>query len=406
MKARAPLLRPRVSATLLVFQCLLIVTASAWTGSVHAGETGAWQDTIDNIQRTCLRTYPPEMLRAMTTKGEGEEQVPGTDEIPESVDASPEEQQQFLTSTIELDKGLFYPILLEDLFEAFKEYVKPGVRFLDLGSGDGRVVFLANAMGAEATGIEYDHGMVDVSKKAMKALGDTVDPGRVRFIEGDFFEQPWSGYDVIFYFDLTSFEHHALRQKIAEELDPGARLLVGHQQGAFPGLALETLFPSVHVYRQPQSSMRDGSLPGRCKKEVKEIHRFLEHWYNGAIERSEESFARLSDAVARGFNYVGTNGRVMRRDVLLDQVRRAWGSWRQPGSTDPGSGRFRIENLRIRLIEGPLTLVSYEEWHEVDGRSQGKMTSALFRLEHGRPNRVAWSHLHQSEIPSGPRPGR
>lgn len=398
-----------INQTAYYLSCLFVLMASLWTAPLYADDHGdgdaAWQETIDHIQRTCLRAYPPEMLRAMTTVAEGENPTPGTDQIPESVDASPEEQENFLTSTIELDKGLFYPILLEDLIEALEQYVEPGVRFLDLGSGDGRVVFLASAMGAEATGIEYDPGMIEVSGKAMKALGDTVDPERIRFIEGDFFEHSWSGYDVIYYFDLTSFEHHALRQKIARELDPGARLLVGHQRAAFPGLALETLFPSVHVYRQPQSSMHDRSLSERCAAEVEEIHRFLEAWRNGAVARNDESFSRLSDAVARAFTYVGADGKALRRDAVLDRVRRGWGGWREPGGTAPGSGRIRIENLRTRFIEGPLAVVSYEEWHHVGGASQGRTTTALFRLEHGRPNDVAWVHLHQSELASGPRPG-
>ena len=369
---------------------------------VDGQEDKAWQETLDHIQRTCLRTYPPEMLRAMTTQGEGDEQVAGTDEIPETVDASPEEQQAFLTSTIELDKGLFYPILLEDLSAAFEEYVKPGVRFLDLGSGDGRVVFLANAMGAEATGIEYDEGMVDISLKAMDALGETVDPERIRFITGDFFEQSWSGYDVIFYFDLTSFEHHALRQKIARELDPGARLLVGHQQGAFPGLALETRFPSVHVYRQPQSSMRDATFTGRCTEEIVEMHRHLEAWFSGSAPRGEDGLAHLEAALSRSFVYVGADGKSVRRAELLRQLRRDRALWRRPGHAKPAEGRIRIENIQVRLVEGPLALVSYEEWQDVQGESRGRASTALFRLEHERPNRVAWVYLHQSALPSGP----
>ena len=375
----------------------LLGEETARAAGQEAGQVADWQSALDTIQRTCLRAYPPELLRTMTAEGEADAATGGTDEIPQSIDASPSDQQDFLTSTAELEKGLFYPIRLEDMLEAFEEYVKPGVRFLDLGSGDGRAVFLANVMGADATGIEYDPGMVAVSRKAMEALGETVDTERIHFIEGDFFKQPWSGYDVIFYFDLSSFEHHELRQKIARELDPGARLLVGHQQATFPGLALENRFKSVHVYRQPQSSMRDTSLAKRCTLEVEELHRFLENWRNGAVADNDDNFKRLSDVVSRSFHYIGPDGKVMRHRALLNQLRRDWGRWR-PGNHAPGHGRIRIENLRVRLIEGPLVLVSYDEWQDVGGASQGKSSSALFRLEHGLPNRVAWMHLHQSAL--------
>ena len=396
MYDRSPVLRPRLAAIPPTVLGLAILVASAWSQPLGAESTEDHQALIDEIQRECLRTYPPEMLRAMTAKTQGEG---GTDEIPEAVDAAPENQHEFLTSTIDLDKGLFYPIQLEDLLDTFETYVEPGGRFLDLGSGDGRVVFLAAALGAEATGIEYDKGMVDLSKKALARLGERIDAERVRFIEGDFFKQSWSGYDVIFYFDLTSFEHHELRQKISKELDPGARFLVGHQQGAFPGLALETVFESVHVYRQPNSSMRDASLSDRCKKEAMEAHQFLADWFNAAVGNGEEAFARYGDVLARGFNHVGPDGRLSSRQSHLAQVRQHYGAWRKPGSEEPGNGRIRIENFRIRIVDGPVVLANYEEWHDVDGAHRGTINTVLFRLEHGLPNRVSWFHLHRSEMP-------
>ena len=211
-------------------------------------EAALEQATLDRIQRECLRAYPPDVLAEMAA---------GSEEIPAEVEADPKAQMQFLSREIPLDKGLFYPSLLEELLPVFQQYVFPGTRFLDLGSGDGRALFLANVLGADAVGIEYDEEMVEVSLRARDALEGLVDPDRVRVIQGDFFESSWSGYDVVYYFDLSSFEGDRLRQKIARELDPGAVLLVGHEQKPFPGLELEASFPDwrrlpdVKAYRQP-----------------------------------------------------------------------------------------------------------------------------------------------------------
>lgn len=236
----------RAPLGVLAAACLLCQPPLA--GEPTPREPALRQDVLDRIQRECLRAYPPELLAEMAS---------GAQEIPTAVETDPKAQMKFLSKEVPLDKGLFYPILLEDLLPAFERYVTPGVRFLDLGSGDGRVLFMANALGARATGIEYDQAMVRVSRKAKKALRDLIDPGRVKIRRGDFFESSWSGYGVIYYFDLSSFEQERVRQKLAREMDPGAVLLVGHEQAPFPGLELETAYPSlesrhpeVKVYRQ------------------------------------------------------------------------------------------------------------------------------------------------------------
>ncbi len=361
------------------------------TALAAASQTTPSQDDVDRIQRECLRAYTPEMLAGLTSGAEAE--------IPAEVEAVPEEQEEFLDQVLMLEKGRFYPFLLEDLLSAFELYLKPGVRFLDLGSGDGRVVFLAALLGADASGIEYDKQMFQTSRRALQALEDLLERDRVHLKRGDFFKSSWSGYDVIFYFDLTSFEQNRLRKKIAAELDPGARLLVGHQRSAFPGLQLETTFESIHVYRQPEMSEHDPTFKDRCYKEVVDLHRFFQDWFNATLEPTEESFARFADVLAPGFTMIGPDAQTTRRAVLLERLRGAYGRWRGPESEEPGTGSIRIENLRLQLIEGPLALVVYDERHEVRGEVRVRRSTALFRLVHGTPNGVEWYHVHETWLP-------
>ena len=209
----------------------------------------ALQPVIDRIQRECLRAYPEEMLAEMAS---------GARRVPPEVEADAKAQMQFLDKEVPREKGLFYPSLLEELLPAFARYVSDGTRFLDLGSGDGRAVFLARALGAQATGIEYDEKLVQLSRRALAALAEVVDPAGVHLVQGDFFDSSWSPYDVVFYFDQSSFAQDRVRAKLRRELAPGAVLLVGHEQAPFPGLELETVFPAprsrypvVKVYRRP-----------------------------------------------------------------------------------------------------------------------------------------------------------
>jgi len=207
-----------------------------------AAELRDAENVVDRIQRECLRAYPPEVRAKMAS---------GQMEIPAAVEADPEAQMQFLDKELEVDKGLFYPSLLEEVLPPFERYVTAGTRFLDLGSGDGRVVFLANVLGAQATGIEWESDLVAVSLAAEKALADLVDPERIEFIQGDFFAHSWAGYDVIFYFDTGSSEHARLRRKLREELGPEARLIVGHEIVPFEGFELEAEYKTMKVFRRP-----------------------------------------------------------------------------------------------------------------------------------------------------------
>jgi len=207
-----------------------------------AARTPLAPGTLESIQRECLRAYPPELLASMAS---------GAREIPAAVEEDPRAQMRFLDREASLDKGLFYPALLEEVLPAFERYVSSGTRFLDLGSGDGRAVFLANVLGAVATGIEYDEELVAVSRRALAALGDLVDAERVHLVQGDFFASSWADYDVVFYFDQSSFEQDRLREKVRRELAPGARLIVYHEQAPFPGLEREASLPPLEIYRRP-----------------------------------------------------------------------------------------------------------------------------------------------------------
>src|SRR5713101_3207843 len=110
----------------------------------------AIDDALRRIQTTCFDLYPPKLLRRMAGR---------SGPVPEEFRADPRRQVRYLKKEEKVAKGLFYPSILEDLLPAFQAVLRPGTRFLDLGSGDGRVVFMAAFLGAQASGVEYDHDL-------------------------------------------------------------------------------------------------------------------------------------------------------------------------------------------------------------------------------------------------------
>jgi SAM-dependent methyltransferase len=129
--------------------------------------------------------------------------------------------------------------------------LKPGERFYDLGSGDGRVLFMAACeFGAQAIGIEISplHCLV---ARLLARSQHSRHPIDVR--QGDFFKADLRDADVVFAY-MTSREAKRLRPHLEQQLRPGARVITisfdfdGWQPNAYDNDAL------IFLYEMPPTS--------------------------------------------------------------------------------------------------------------------------------------------------------
>jgi hypothetical protein len=202
----------------------------------------ALADVVRRIQNTCFATYPPDMVRRMT----------GIDgPVPASIRENPALQFKAFHHEDKRAKGLFYPSDLADVGDAIAAEVRPGDHFLDLGSGDGRVVFLAALLGADATGIEWEKEIHGLALQAEANLADLLPRERIHLRQGDFLKERFDRYDVLFYFDSGTFARSALFDKIAAELRHGARLLLAHENLEPLGFVKAAQHGVVDVYMLP-----------------------------------------------------------------------------------------------------------------------------------------------------------
>jgi len=99
--------------------------------------------------------------------------------------------------------------------------IKPGERFYDLGSGDGRaVICAAKDFGARATGIELSLPLFFSS--TIKCL---FSPGKTNIILGNLFKRDFSDADVIYVYGTPQAMENRLREKIEKECKPGTRIV-------------------------------------------------------------------------------------------------------------------------------------------------------------------------------------
>ena len=98
--------------------------------------------------------------------------------------------------------------------------VTPEDFVVDLGSGDGRTVIEAARLGARAVGVEYDAGLVALSRERAEAAGVGE---RARFVQADLFEADLTEATVVTLFLLPDLNLE-LRPRLLQ-LPPGTRVV-------------------------------------------------------------------------------------------------------------------------------------------------------------------------------------
>ncbi len=129
----------------------------------------------------------------------------------------------------------------------------------------------------------------------------------------------------------------------------------------------------------------------QCEQEVIGLHKFFEQWFKSEIENNDETYARFENVMSEEFTLIMPTGKVTTREDLLVQIRDGYGSRKD----DAIPYRLWVKNIQCRLIEGNLCLVTYEEWGEVQGKTNARLSSALFRKKDGAVNSVEWVHVHE-----------
>jgi cyclopropane fatty-acyl-phospholipid synthase-like methyltransferase len=120
-------------------------------------------------------------------------------------------------------KGFWNAAVTDEVYEAFKK-LKLGKfeNFLDLGSGDGKVVLLASLFCKNAEGIEIDRFLHNKAVEMQRKFGIN----NAKFHNKDFFHHNLADYDVLFTAPDASFDR-GLEKKLFKEMR-GKLIHYGH----------------------------------------------------------------------------------------------------------------------------------------------------------------------------------
>ncbi|MBI2131146.1 hypothetical protein HYU10_05255 [Candidatus Woesearchaeota archaeon] len=121
------------------------------------------------------------------------------------------------------EKGFWGAAVPEEILELFNNIsIKKYRNFVDLGSGDGKVVLIASLFGIHAVGIEFDG---DLFRKSVE-IRDNLDL-KCSFMNSDFYGADLSGFSLIFVNPDAPFER-GLEKKLLKEMK-GKLIVYGEQ---------------------------------------------------------------------------------------------------------------------------------------------------------------------------------
>lgn len=120
--------------------------------------------------------------------------------------------------------------------------IKTGTRVYDLGSGDGRLLFLSAKQGAQAVGFEINPYLVLLTR--IKAFFGHYG-GSVRVSWTNLWQAPISDADVVFVY-LLPWRMQELAAKLTREVEPGT--LIISNSFIFPNWKIVDKDEDNHIY--------------------------------------------------------------------------------------------------------------------------------------------------------------
>lgn len=136
--------------------------------------------------------------------------------------------------------GLYVPSPWETMLESLEAAeIRGGERFLDIGSGDGRVAAAAALLGASAAGYEIDPDLHQTAVRLSQILSERFPFAALDLRLGNVFGAEFGSADILFYYaGGCANRQKLLYDRLAREIHSDGRLIILRTQ-RLPDIALE-----------------------------------------------------------------------------------------------------------------------------------------------------------------------
>ena len=132
-------------------------------------------------------------------------------------------------------------------------------------------------------------------------------------------------------------------------------------------------------------------MHAHVEREIRELHAFFRAWYRGAIDDTDEAFARVETVLAPEFVLITSDGYTLPRERLLPLLRGEYG--RRPEI------EMSVDQVELRLVSGELVLITYREHGVTANGKRSTLISAVLRKNAATPNGLEWVHIHEVRLP-------
>jgi protein-L-isoaspartate O-methyltransferase/anti-sigma regulatory factor (Ser/Thr protein kinase) len=202
--------------------------------------------------------------------------------------------------------GIFTSSKTPEVALVAKAFLDKDKRALDLGSGTAKAVSVFSRYAGYVKGIEQDAALHAEGEACIRDLSDRMDMSNVELKEGDYFNEDFSQYDLVYIFwpiyhrNVEREMKRRLEDKLVRELKPGALFVVNNPMPGGPFSRLEMVDDArfektrMIVYRnrpQPEEISEDFDV-GLSEDVFCDLEKSVEY---GVIENTEELVAKVNE---------------------------------------------------------------------------------------------------------------
>jgi len=124
-----------------------------------------------------------------------------------------------------------------------------------------------------------------------------------------------------------------------------------------------------------------------CRKNIHDLHVFIERWLRGSLEKSRLKFQYFADALDEDFVIIHPDGECQIKSEIVN------GLWDAHGAE---SENFTIEirDTQFCVAAKNICVLTYEEWQAGTEESVRISTVVFKKSEHN--SKCCWLHLHET----------